>query len=380
MSPLVSVTIVTWNSARFVRRCLETIRRQDHPHLEIIVVDNDSRDGTRAILRRSDAPTTVLFNAVNRGFAAGQNQAIAAASGEVVLVLNPDTLLPPAFVGNGLAGFNLAAAVGMVAPKLLRTTDAFELPRPGQARIDSSGIYLTASLRHFDRGAGEPDHGQYEEREHVFGPSGAAAFYRRQLVEQVKVGGEFFDEMFFAYREDADVAWRARLAGWECLYWPAAVAYHFRHARPELGRRLSPEINRHSVKNRFLMRIKNTTPELYARVLVPATLRDLVVLAGVVLVERQSIPGIVQVLRHLPRVWRARREIQARRRPGLVPLEQWVRVRSVALRAWGDDATAPRHLLPRSGDPRSDGGPGGAAVPVPVPDRRAAGSRARTGQ
>jgi GT2 family glycosyltransferase len=332
MAPLVSVTIVTWNSARFIERCLETLKAQDHRELEIIVVDNDSRDGTPDILRRSDAPAKAQFNPDNRGFAAGQNQAIGIASGQVVLVLNPDTLLPPDFVRNALAGLDLTRGIGMVAPKLLRTTDAFEVPLPGQACIDSAGIYLTASLRHFDRGAGAPDRGQYDARELVFGPSGAAAVFHRDLVEQVKVGGEFFDEMFFAYREDADVAWRARLAGWECLYVPGAVGYHFRHARPELGRRLSPEINRHSVKNRFLMRIKNITPGLYARVFIPATLRDLVVLAGVVLVERQSIPGLVQVLRHLPRVWRARAEIQARRRPGLLPPGQWIGLTSEARR------------------------------------------------
>jgi len=331
MSLRVSVTIVTWNSARFIEHSLNTLAQQQHQPLEVIVVDNGSTDGTPDLLRRSSVPSHVQFNPDNRGFAAGQNQAVAKALGDVVLVLNPDTLLTPSFVGTALKGFTAASRVGMVAPKLRRTTDAFDIPAPGDAYIDSAGMFLTASLRHFDRGAGERDDGQYERLERVFGPTGAAAFYSRDLIEDVKVDGEFFDELFFAYREDADLAWRARLLGWDCVYVPDAVGYHLRRARPESGRKLPADINRHSVKNRFLMRIKNITPDLYARVLVPATLRDLMVVAGVLTIEHQSLPALASVARNLPRLLRARREIQRRRRPQTIPLRRWIGRQSMAL-------------------------------------------------
>lgn len=331
MSGRVSVTIVTWNSARFIRRCLETLERQEHQDMEVIVVDNGSVDDTPALLRASSVPSQVHFNADNRGFAAGQNQAIAKSTGDTVLALNPDVLLTTSFVREGLGGFHAAPHVGMVAPKLLRTTAQFEIPAAHEALIDSAGTFMATSLRHFDRGASERDLGQYDRIERVFGPSGAAAFYSRALVEDVKVGGEFYDEMFFAYREDVDLAWRARLFGWDCVYWPRAIGYHLRRLRPELGRKVPPEINRHSVKNRFLMRIKNVTPGLYARVLVPATLRDLIVVAGVLTLEHQSLPGLTSVIRNLPQVLRARREIQARRRPSVLPLRRWVGRRAMAL-------------------------------------------------
>lgn len=331
MSVRVSITIVTWNSARFIQRCLETVERQEHRDLEVIVVDNGSEDATRALLRASPVPSQVLFNAVNRGFAAAQNQAIAKSSGNVVLVLNPDTLLTPSFVRDALQGFAAAAQVGMVAPKLLRTTDEFEVPAAHEARIDSAGMFLAPSLRHFDRGAGERDVGQYNRMERVFGPSGAAALYSRALVEDAKIGGEFFDELFFAYREDADLAWRARLFAWECVYVPRAIVYHMRRARPELGRKVPAAINRHSVKNRFLMRIKNVTPDFYARVLVPTTLRDLMVVAGAAVLEPRSLPGLVTVVRNLRQVLQARREIQRRRRHTAIPLRRWVGCQSMAL-------------------------------------------------
>jgi GT2 family glycosyltransferase len=340
MSVRVSITIVTWNSARFIQRCLETVERQEYRDLEVIVVDNGSEDATRALLRASAVPSQVLLNADNRGFAAAQNQAIAKSSGDVVLVLNPDTLLTPPFVREALSGFAAVPRTGMVAPKLVRTTEEFEIPAAREARIDSAGMFLTSSLRHFDRGAREPDVGQYDRMERVFGPSGAAALYSRALVEDVKIGGEFFDELFFAYREDADLAWRARLFAWECVYVPRALAYHMRRARPELGRNVSAEINRHSVTNRFLMRIKNVTPDVYARVLVPTTLRDLMVVGGTALTEPRSLPGLVAVVRNLRRVLRARREIQARRRPTAISVRRWVGRRSMALDV--DDTRRPR--------------------------------------
>ena len=331
MAARVSITIVTWNSARFIQACLETVRRQDHDDLEVIVVDNGSEDDTPALLRGSSVVSQALFNTDNRGFGAAQNQAIAKSSGDVVLVLNPDTLLTPSFVREALHGFAAMPQVGMVAPKLLRTTTKFEIPPADEARIDSAGMFLTSSLRHFDRGAGVHDIGQYDRMERVFGPSGAAAFYSRALVEDVKVGGEFFDELFFAYREDADLAWRARLFGWECVYCPRAIVYHMRRARPELGRAVSAEINRHSVKNRFLMRIKNITPDVYARVLVPTTLRDLMVVAAVLMRERQSLPGLTSVVQCLPQILHARREIQGRRRPAAVALRRWLGRQSMSL-------------------------------------------------
>jgi GT2 family glycosyltransferase len=355
MSVRVSVTIVTWNSARFIGRCLETLAGQTHRDLEVIVIDNGSVDHTPKLLRQSVVPSHVTFNPHNRGFAAAQNQAVAEATGDIVLALNPDTLLTPSFIEAALTGFAAVPRGGMVAPKLRRPTAAFEIPRD-EPVIDSSGMYLTASLRHFDRGAGDRDVGQYDRPERVFGPSGAAAFYSRALIEDVAIDGQFFDERFFAYREDADLAWRARLLGWECVYIPQALGYHLRRVRPDQRRHLPVSIKRHSVKNRFLMRIKNITPDFYARVAGPATLRDLAVLGAVLTVEPQSLPAFVALARSLPSALRDRRAIQRRRRPTMAPLWHWTRCRAMPLPAAAPEAdlttvpaTAPRATRHRLG-------------------------------
>ena len=125
--------------------------------------------------------------------------------------------------------------------------------------MDSTGIYFTPMLRHLDRGSQEVDNGHYLNYEYVFGATAAAALYRREMIEDISMDGEFFDSDFFVYREDADVAWRAQLLGWRCLYTPHARGYHVRNVLPGNRRALPAEINMHSVKNRFLMRIKNMT-------------------------------------------------------------------------------------------------------------------------
>ena len=93
--------------------------------------------------------------------------------------------------------------------------------------------------------------------------------FRREFIEDVSVEGEFFDEEFFAFREDADLAWRAQIMGWKYLYTPAAVAWHVRRVTPERASKLPLLVNWHSVKNRWLMRAKNASGWLCWRLLVP---------------------------------------------------------------------------------------------------------------
>ena len=141
--------------------------------------------------------------------------------------------------------------------KLLTILASFDLP--DKPLVDSTGIYFTPMLRHLDRGSQEVDNGHYLKHEYVFGATAAAALYRRAMIDDISIGDEFFDPDFFVYREDADVAWRAQLMGWRCIYTPHARGYHVRNVLPGNRRALPPVINMHSVKNRFLMRIKNMT-------------------------------------------------------------------------------------------------------------------------
>lgn len=305
----VSVTIVTYNSGRFIKRCIESVLAQRYPK-EIIVIDNNSTDGTVDILEQFEDRCRIVYNEENVGFAAAQNQAIRMAGGAWILTLNPDVLLLPNFIESLVRAGRLHPRIGSVCGKLLSMTSTFDIPT--KPLVDSTGIYFNPMLRHLDRGSQETDNGHYLKHEYVFGATAAAALYRRAMIEDISIDGEFFDEDFFVYREDADVAWRAQLLGWKCIYTPYARGYHVRNVLPNNRRALPAAINMHSVKNRFLMRLKNITPGLYLRNALSITLRDLVVLACCVLWEHSSLKAFWFLARHWRRILAKRREIQRR--------------------------------------------------------------------
>jgi GT2 family glycosyltransferase len=309
---LVSVTIVTYNSGRFIKRCLESVLEQKYANLEVVVVDNASNDGTVDILEPFAERCRLYYNDENLGFAAAQNQAIALAQGEWILTLNPDVLLLPNFIQAMVDAGQIDPKVGTVCGKLLTILANFDLP--DRQLVDSTGIYMTPMLRHLDRGSQEVDNGHYLNFEYVFGATAAAALYRRSMIEDIQIQGEFFDPDFFVYREDADVAWRAQLMGWRCIYTPMARGYHVRNVLPGNRRALPPVINMHSVKNRFLLRIKNMTPDLYRRNWLSITTRDLVVFGACLLHEHSSLKAFVYLARNWKRVLAKRREIMRRRK------------------------------------------------------------------
>src|SRR5689334_14631922 len=321
--PTVCITIVTFNSSRYLRRCLQAVLEQRDIDFSVVVVDNASTDGTRGILEDFAGRVRVICNPSNAGFAAAQNQAIRASGSEWVLTLNPDVLLEPDFLRGLVDAGELDAGAGAICGKLLSIGPGFQ-PLP-ERRIDSTGIFFTPAMRHFDRGWHELDRGRYDRSEYVFGACAAAALYRRKMIEDVSVAGAFFDPDFFAYREDADVAWRAQLLGWRCIYAPAAVGWHVRSVVPGERRTITPTINMHSVKNRFLMRIKNATPGLYRQCWLSMTGRDLVVVAGCLLLEPRSLPAFWLLAKSWNSAWERRRHIMSRRRTGDTELLRWFR-------------------------------------------------------
>ena len=305
--PLLSVTIVTFNSAPFISRCLDFVLEQDYAPLEVIVVDNASSDNTPEILRAWQDRVRVVLNRKNNGFAGGQNQAIALSRGAWVLTLNPDVRLTPSFLTQLLIAGESRPQIGSVSGKLLAMPPSFAIPV--EPVLDSTGIYFTPTLRHFDRGSRQRDTGRFAQYEYVFGVTGAAAFYRRTMIEDVSVNGHFFDPDFFAYREDADLSWRAQLLGWKCAYTPEAVAYHVRSVLPTSRTSVAAVLNMHSVKNRFLMRIKNVTLALYARHFFAIIFRDLLIVFACLVRERSSLRAFWIVLQLLPRKLAERRDI-----------------------------------------------------------------------
>lgn len=314
VTPKVAVNIVTFNSDSDITACLESLRRQHFEDFEIHVLDNASQDETLQRIEPFDVDY-LMRSPVNLGFCKAHNELARRFPSEYVLFLNPDTVLGPAFIENLVRALDARPEAASASGKLLRMDGK---------TIDSAGIIMLREQRHLDRGAGQPDTGQFESPQEIFGPSGAAAMYRRKALDDVAINGQYFDEDFFAYREDADLAWRCRLLGWTSIYVPEAVAQHRRRVTPERRASLPKEINYHSVKNRFLLRINNMTGNVYRRDFWKITNRDAAVIGYVVLREWSSIPALFYILRNFPRLWRKRAVIQARLRIDPRTLEKWI--------------------------------------------------------
>ena len=209
---MISVVITNYNGRRYLPDCLSSLELQTYRDFETILVDNASTDGSVEFVEENYPMVRIIRNRENLGFAGGTNAGIRAARGEYILTLNNDTRADPGFVEHLRKAMGADPAVGMCAAKMLFPDGS----------INSTGICISRSGAAWDRGMYEPDRGQYDHLEEVFGPCAGAALYRREMLDEVGL----FDEDFFLYMEDVDLAFRARLAGWSCRYVPEAKVYH----------------------------------------------------------------------------------------------------------------------------------------------------------
>ena len=319
MGRLVTVVLITWNSAPYLRRCLEGIAGQTHRDLELIHVDNASVDDSVARVRERFPQSQQIVNPQNRGFAAAANQAIRIARGEFVALCNPDAFLTADYLAKIIEALDRAGEKFGAATGTLIRARGYDIEPTNE--IDSMGIRMTRSGRHFDI----TDNRQLRTDNQIFGVSGAAAVYRKSFINDVTINDEYFDEDFFAYREDADVAWRGRLLGWRALHVAEAIAYHVRTVTPERRRSLPAVINMHSVKNRFLLRLKNEGLYLALRNAPFELPRDAITIGAVLTVERSSLPALSWLWRNRRRIMEKRRAIQRRRRVSDRALAEWFR-------------------------------------------------------
>lgn len=212
VDPEVSVIIVNYNGERFLKECLDSLRAQTYTDFEVILVDNHSSDRSIEIVSQTYPKVILIRNTANHGFARGSNDGIRVSHGQFILTLNNDTRLDPGFIEEIVRPQLRDGKVGICASKMLYP----------EGRINSTGICISRSGAAWDRGMSEPDNGQYDQPGEVFGACAGAALYRREMLDEIGL----FDEDFFMYMEDVDLAFRARLAGWRCVFVPGAVAYH----------------------------------------------------------------------------------------------------------------------------------------------------------
>jgi GT2 family glycosyltransferase len=292
----VDAFVVVHNHAATLPATLAGLAAQRLRVERVVVVDNGSFDASPEVARTwaGRLPLESVAWSENRGFSAAANEALRRTTSPWALALNPDCRLEPTYLAELVAAAERHERAGAVTGLLLRAAGPAVV---ATGAVDSAGMVVYASLRHLDRGSGQRPRARLRRPAWVFGASGAAALYRREALADVAYpAGEVFDETFFAYREDADLAWRLQRRGWGCLYWPWARALHARGLRPEERRRGTPEINRHSVRNRFLLRWGNADWRWMLSCFPAWLVRDALVVAACLSVERSSLPGLKEAV------------------------------------------------------------------------------------
>ena len=212
--PLISVIIPNWNGARFLPTCLDSLRRQSYPRFEVIVVDNASTDASVELMERDYSEVRLVRLPTNRGLTGGVNAGIQVARGEIIALLNNDTEADADWLSELVRALEADPEAGMAASKML-LFDRRDV-------IHSAGDYYRVDGLPGNRGVWQKDEGQFDAARRVFGACGGAAAYRRKLLEEIGL----FDEEFFMYCEDVDLAWRAQIAGYPCAFAPRAIVYH----------------------------------------------------------------------------------------------------------------------------------------------------------
>ncbi len=300
MSTEISVIIPNWNGAQHLPTCLDSLRAQTHAAVEVIVVDNASTDDSLDVLARYPQVRTVALP-TNCGFTGACNAGFEAASGAVQVLLNNDTEVDPAWLAHVAAAFEAHPEVGLVASKMLLfdRRDTFH----------TAGDYVTLDGLAHNRGVWQRDEGQYDHPAYVFSACGGSAAYRAVLLEEL---GRLDNDFFFSF-EDVDLAWRAQLAGWRCLYVPEAVVYHKLKAS---GGGVTASF--HDARNRIWTLAKNYPADLWQahRSAVLAAQRRMAweaVRAWRGEAARATLRGFVAGVLGIPEMRRKRGAIQARR-------------------------------------------------------------------
>jgi GT2 family glycosyltransferase len=250
MAPRTSVVIPNLNGRHFLGPCLEALAGQTDSDLEPIVVDNGSDDDSVGFVRKQYPHAQVVELGRNQGFAGAVNAGIAAARGELIAFLNNDAKPAPAWLDELRRCLDRHPRAAAATAKLV-SSDA-----PGI--LDGAGDGLTPSFLPFVHGHGKRDADRYNEELQVFGASGTASLWRADVLQ--KLGG--FDERFFAYYEDIDLSFRARLLGHEIWYAPRAVATHRRGGTAGSDLRFSLY---HPAKNRWFFLLKDAPTGLLVR-------------------------------------------------------------------------------------------------------------------
>jgi GT2 family glycosyltransferase len=318
-----SINILTWNSAKYIEKCLIHALSQTLREIEIIVIDNDSRDETIKILKTYKNKVKIISNDKNKGFSGGHNIGIKNSNSEYVLILNPDVFLDSFYAEKIVKYLDQNHEYGGGIGKIYRYNERIEKK---DLLIDTCGLTILKSRQFIARNFNKStDKCEISDRE-IFGVDGMACVYRRSMLENVKIDGEYFDEDFFAYCEDQDLSWRARLLGWKFYFLQEAKGYHARTWEPNILRSrklIKPEVREMALRNHYLMVIKNDSLISVLKNFIFISFRAIKIFFYILIFEQSSLGALSDIYHNLPSALEKRREIKKKQRVTRQEIEKW---------------------------------------------------------
>ena len=341
---IVSVNIVVLNGGKYIRHCLDAIKNQTFPHdqVEINILDNGSSDNTKGIIAgfKPQALSFKRFNFVesklNLGMWPGQEELLKHSNGKYILAMAVDVILDKDFLANAFKRMESDGNIGALEAKIYKFDLSDLEPKTYNLKpkiIDTCGFKIFKSRRVINIGHGEEDHGQLNKYSEIFAVEGAAPFFRREALEDIRIKGQLVDHDYFWYGDDLDLAWRMRLFGWKEVFDPDVVAWHdrqttktlkkssadfikIRRAIPIKKRGLDWRNTRWTIiKNDYIVNILKD---------LPAILKREIQMAGyIILFEPAVLLEIPKFLIMLPKMFARRKELMKRATTKPEDIRKW---------------------------------------------------------
>ena len=345
-----SVHLVTWNGAKYIPFLFESLRKQTFKDWELLVIDNGSTDGTVEAIKKEQAsltiPVQIIQNERNIGFAGGHNQAVRTTKGEYIQLLNQDMYLVPDYFEKVVAMMEARPEAGAGQGALLKwgfskfpiSNCQFSIVETLTDIVDTMGLKVTRNRRVVDWRTGEHNAPQPPLNLRggvieVFGVSGALPIYRRKAVEAIMFEGQMFDEDFFMYKEDVDLAFRLRSAGWKAYLEPQAQAWHDRTAagpqkttdRAVINNRKTKSafVNYHSYKNHLMVLLKNEHPANLVKDWPWIIWYEFKKFIYLLIFDHATLKGLREVKKLWPRTMQKRAIVMKNYKSNLQEIRQW---------------------------------------------------------
>ncbi len=339
----VTIQIVTWNSLRYLPECLNSIFVQTFRDFHVLIIDNNSCDGTVQFLRTNYPDISIIQNNKNLGFPKGNNQGIRLVNSPYLVLCNPDIILEPTWLEKvvELADLPENYKYGSFGGKLLKLKviggDLNEVEKT--EIIDSCGLKLLRNHQVVELGGGEDTRAVLTKQD-VFGHSGALVMYRKEALHDCIMkyngapDGECFDEDFFLYKEDVDLAWRMQLMGWKSLMDPSIIAYHVRSTSGSENQKMkeilsnrktqSKQAKFYSYRNHFLILIKNESFPNLLKYFLPIFWYELKKFCYILFFEAESLGSIRQVFSLWSKMQKKRKFIFSTMKVDVNYLRRWI--------------------------------------------------------